>query len=445
MKERFVKLIEDKKLLKKGDGIVLGVSGGADSMAMLHLFYSIREEYGLHLHVVHLNHMFRGKDADNDEQYVKEICDKWNVECFSFRRNVSEIARENRICFEDAGRNERYGLFEEIRINTNSQKIAVAQNKNDQTETVLMHFFRGSGLEGLTGIEFSRKDFVIRPVMIFLRSEIEKYCEENGIIPRIDKTNFQSDYRRNKIRLELIPYIEENINPQIIDSIFRSTELLSSDKEFIKKIVAEKYSEISRRSDNEIIFDIDKLNSLDYAIKSRIIRKAIKTIKGDLKEVTQSHVSEILELIENKRTGSQKILFGKIYFLISYEDLIVSEKEKSDSFKKGKLEITEIAIEKLENYNLGFGKIAIDKEKVRGEIFIRNRLPGDKFVPIGGTGSKKLKDFFIDMKIQREKRDLIPIICDEEKIIWVVGFRQDERFKIDNTTSKVLILQYYQL
>jgi len=445
MRERFIKLIENKKLFKKGDSIVMGVSGGADSMAMLHLFYSIREEYELHLHVVHLNHMFRGKDADADEEYVKEMCIKWDIECFTFKKNISEIAKENRICFEDAGRNERYGLFEKIRKKTKSQKIAVAQNKNDQTETVLMHFFRGAGLEGLTGIEFLREDFVIRPVMIFLRWEIEKYCEENGIIPRVDKTNFQSDYRRNKIRLELIPYIEKNINPQIIDSIFRSTELLSSDKKFIVKVVEKEYCEIAKEMEGKVVLDIEKLNSLDYAIKSRIIRKSIKYIKGNLKEVAQSHVFEILDLVHNNRTGNRKILFDKIHFLVSYGELIVCKEETFGSFKKGKLEIIETTIDKLENYNLGLTKIAIDKDKVKGDILIRNRLPGDKFIPIGASGSKKLKDFFIDMKIQREKRDLIPVICDAEDIIWVVGFRQDERFKIERTTSKVLILQYYQL
>ncbi len=438
MKEKFIDTIKKNKLLKKGDRIVLAVSGGADSMCMLRLFCEIRCDWDLTLNVVHLNHGFRGEESDSDAKYVEKKCKEWGVGLHSFYLDIQSMAKSENLGFEDVARRERYRLFFEVMKKTNSQKIAVAQNKNDQAETFLLHLIRGSGLEGLTGIKYVRQDDVIRPILDLSREEIELYCKQNGIIPCVDSTNTDTKYTRNKIRHDILGSMK-SINPSVIDNIVKTMSVLTEENKIIDDIVEYGYRNSSSFKDGIVIFDIDNFNDNSKAVKRRLLRKAIEKVRGNLKDINFNEIEEIIELANARKTNTKKI-YKSLISEVSYGKLLIYTKI-SKSIKNYELDIVEMNIDEFKNYKLKKGEIAIDRDSVDGNLYIGYRELGDKFQPIGMNGTKKLKDFFIDNKVPVSKRDYIPIVKDDSGIVWVVGYRQSDRCKIRNHTLNVFILR----
>ncbi len=444
IKNKFLETIQSHALIKKGDRIVLGVSGGPDSMCMLHLFCSIREEWSLSLYAVHLNHQFRGEASDSDALYVEEKCREWSVPLYSFSSNVEEVASTLKTSFEDAGRKERYRLFFEVLNEVQANKIAVAQNRNDQAETVLMRLIRGSGLEGLTGIDYSRKDGVIRPVLDLTREEIEDYCESNGLLPRRDHTNDDVQYTRNKIRKNILTQMQ-SINPSVVDNIVNTRHLLEDEQELLRSVTNKAYVEMVEISGDGSAILLEPFNKQPVGLKRRLIRKCIEEIRGHLTDVTYDEVEAVIQLATRKRTGSKKNYHGNLTFEISYDKLFVylgKREIRKDDFT---LKVREMTREEFDDYRLLADEIAVDKGKLTGALVIKSRQPGDKFNPTGLRGQKKLKDFFIDKKIPRDERNNIPLVWDDAGIVWIVGYRQDRRYVVDDNTSKVLILQCMKL
>ncbi|WP_053955564.1 tRNA lysidine(34) synthetase TilS [Inediibacterium massiliense] len=459
MLKKFLKTIQEHKMIQRGDGIVIGVSGGPDSICLLHLLCKIQKEYDLKLYVVHLNHQFRGDAADQDAAYVEKICKKLNIPAFIYTRNVEEYSKDRGITFEEGGREIRYDLFEEVLKKTKSKKIAVAQNMDDQAETVLMRLMRGSGLEGLCAISYVRDEKIIRPILDISRYEIEDYCEKNNLHPRIDHTNLETIYTRNRIRLEFIPYIQKYFNPNIKETLSRTANVLREDKNFIEDYQKDVYDIIVKRRDKEICIDKILLKRQHRAIQKRILRQAIWEMVGNLKDIQMKHIQSIINLVEKNNLGNKIDLPRGLWVRIEEEYLIFSIEKKE--------------IEKYDfEYNINIGEILylqetsseifshimdrkdlkqiskedhvklFDYDKIRGNLVIRNRKDGDRFFPLGMKGSKKLKDFFIDEKIPKQKRDEIPLICDEKEIMWIVGYRVSEKYKIDQDTKKILVMSY---
>lgn len=458
MKEKVINVIYKYNLIEKDDKIVVGVSGGPDSMALLYILNGIKDELGFNIYVAHINHGIRKEEADEDEKYVKYICSELSLPFHSTKVNMDEYAKENKLTSEEAGRAIRYDFFNRILNDIGGGKIAVAHNKNDQAETLLMRFFRGTGLEGLRGMEYKNAN-IIRPLLDVSREEIEKYCSDNDISVRIDRTNLEPIYGRNKTRLEVIPYIAQNYNKGIVDTLARTSKLMQMDSEFILGIVEKKYKKVVvEESQNSIVLDIDNLKKEHYCIKSRIIRQSIEKINGSLKGIEEKHISNIFNLMEENLTGKNINISNNIIIKISYGNMII---EKENKLRKvlfryplhiGKpvyidelnaaiisnvLPISEVDIKYINRFIKYF-----DYDKIKGVLHIRNRKDGDRFAPLGMHGSKKLKDFFIDEKIPRDQRDSIPIIEDNGKIIWIVGHRISEEYKVSNDTSKVLVLEY---
>ena len=328
MEQKILDVIQKYNLIKNGDRLVLGVSGGPDSMCMLNILNNIRKNDAINLQfnivVAHVNHMIR-EEADSDEQYVKNYCEKNNIEFYSKSIDVQKIGNNMKIGTEEAGRNARYEFFDEILELTNSNKVAIAHNKNDKIETIFMNLFRGSGLLGLKGIEVKNGKY-IRPLIECERTEIEKYCLENNLNPRIDKTNFDNTYTRNKIRNVVIPYIKKEFNPNIINTIDRLSELVSEEEEYIDKQVAKVYKDVlinENLPNKTIILDLKKFNSQEKVIKSRIVLYTITRIFGSSKGIEKIHIEDILKLC-SKNVGNKyltpnkntKVLInnGKIYF-----------------------------------------------------------------------------------------------------------------------------------
>lgn len=291
-------------LIELGDILVLGVSGGPDSITMLDILLKIQKtnQIPFHLVVAHVNHMIR-EEAIEDEEYVKKYCIKNDIQFYGKSIDVQKIANTNKISTEEAGRNARYEFFDEILQKIGGNKIAIAHNKNDKVETMIMNELRGCGIQGLRGIEPIRGKY-IRPLIECERKEIEEYCMENHIEPRIDKTNFENIYTRNKIRNIVIPYIEQEFNPNIIETMDRLSSLIIEQEEYIQKQVAEVYKEIVVEEkmdldDQYILLDLRKFNEQEKVIKSNVILYTITRLLGTTKGIEKIHIEDIIKLCGN--------------------------------------------------------------------------------------------------------------------------------------------------
>lgn len=460
MEERVWNTVCKYNLIQEDDNIILGLSGGHDSMFLLYLLMDIKKKIFFNLFLAHVNHGVRGEDALNDELFVKTIAKDLGLECFSIRADMSARAKEKNISQEEAGREIRYGFFRKIIKDLGKGKIAVAHNKKDQAETLLLRIMRGTGVDGLKGMDFKTGD-IIRPILDIDRWEIEKYIKDHAIKTVIDKTNLENIYSRNKVRLEMIPYIEENFNPNIVDTLFRLSESARVDNEFLESYTEDRYHKIlKKREKKKIVLKMDELLNEHMSIKKRIIRRAIFDLKTSLQGIEEIHVASVVDLFSKGQTGKKLNLPVKLIARVSYNDLII-EKEKlieANLSKPSKIEL-KFGENLLEGYNLKIYLEILDKKdlnlkktyrnikyfdynKIKDKLFIRTRLNGDAFIPFGMKGSKKIKDYFIDEKIPRQVREEIPLLVDEKNIIWVIGYRTSEIYRIDEETEKFLRVEY---
>lgn len=280
MKNKVIETIKKYKLIEAGDKIVLGVSGGPDSISMLNILNEIKDEFDFKIYVAHINHLIR-EEAIDDEKFVENYCKKNDISFFCKRAEVQKIAETQKIGTEEAGRNVRYEFFEEVCSKVGANKIAIAHNKNDKIETIIMHLLRGSGLSGLKGMQPIRDNKYIRPLIECERNEIEQYCEENKLEPRIDKTNFENEYTRNKIRNIVIPYIKNEFNPNIIEIIDRLSQVATDESDYIDNQAQNIYKKILvEKKEKEIILNWKEFNKQEKVIKNRIILYAVKQLLG---------------------------------------------------------------------------------------------------------------------------------------------------------------------
>ena len=460
MLDKVIEYIKENEIIKQGDKILVALSGGPDSVCLLHILHRLKEPFNLKLGAIHINHMLRGEEADNDEKYIIKLCDELGINHYVKRIDIEYVARDTNVSLEVAGRNERYKAFEKIREKYEYDKIAVAHNANDQAETVLMRIMRGTGLEGLTGIKSKRIDGIIRPILCLNRQEIEEYCEKNNLNPRIDASNYERTYSRNKVRLDILPYMKENFNKDIIDTLNRMTLLLQKDNEFIEEysnkcynIYCENYGEKIKVSKNLFEKEMD-------SIITRVLIRVFKEISNSYQNFEMKHIYEVVNLAK-KSTGKKLNLTNKIICENLYGDIIFSKEDKpkekiednevkinkDDIFNKVIFDDYTIRFEVVENKNkVEFSKNNLiklfDYDNIEKEIIIRYRKDGDKITPLGMNGSKKLKDIFIDLKIPREKRDTIPIVCFDDNISWVVGYKTSQLFKVTKNTNKILKITF---
>jgi len=309
VEEQVYNCIKRYNLINNGDIILVGVSGGPDSICLLHVLNSIKEKLGIKISVAHINHMIR-EEADLETKYVQEFCKNLGIECFVKKIDVQEFAKTNKLGTEEAGRNIRYEFFDEISKIKKANKIATAHNSNDKAETVLLNILRGSGISGLKGIEPIRESKYIRPLIETSREDIEEYCKQNNLEPKIDKTNLESIYKRNKIRNDLIPYIQKEFNPNIIKTINRLSEVTTEENEYLEKISENFFNEINvgasiacppieEFTQNEIILDLKKFNNLELVIKRRVILYTIRKVVGTTVGIEKVNIDEIIKLCQN--------------------------------------------------------------------------------------------------------------------------------------------------
>ncbi len=321
MKNKVLQTVKKYNLINAKDKIVVGVSGGPDSMCLLHVLNELKDELNIKLVVAHVNHMIR-KEADEETQYVRDFCEKIGIECYVKKIDVIEKSNMEKIGTEEAGRKARYNFFEEVKNNTNANKIATAHNANDNAETILMNIFRGTGTSGLKGIEPIRDGLYIRPIIECERKEIESYCELNNLEPKIDKSNFENVYTRNKIRNLVIPLIKEEFNTNIIEALNKLSILARQENDFIDDyvnslikddlLVKQDVKQIESNVDNvdTLTLDLRKFNKLEYFIKSKVVLYSIKLLFGSTQGIEKVHIDDIIRLCE-KNVGNKYLTPNK--------------------------------------------------------------------------------------------------------------------------------------
>ncbi len=458
--EKLLSIVNKYKLIEDGDKIVLGLSGGPDSVCLLHLLYRLKDVLDIEVYAAHLNHQIRGIEAQKDALFVSQICEDLGITSFVKSINVPQYCKEKGVSIEDGARTLRYEMFEEIKQKTKSNKIAIGHNLNDQAETILMRVMRGTGLQGLRGIEYIRDNGIIRPILDIERSEIEAYCKKYDLNPRIDKTNLETIYTRNKIRLELIPYMKDNFNPNVIESIVRMSKGLKSDSDYIEQEAKIKFKEVSDLNSYSVEINLEKYTNLHDAIKARVLRNGIKHILGDTNFIDQKHIEDLIEL-ENENKINKMITLPRGILAYRRKNIIILTTKEivsedidfcynipSNGFIKIKeldliLETQTMNIDRYKSIKTNKTSKGFDFSKVKGGIVVRSRKQGDKIKLV--AGSKKIKELFIDLKIPREDRCKIPVVTDEEGILCVGDYKTSENYKIDSKTKEVLKISFKKL
>ena len=304
MKEKVLETIQKYNLIEPGDKVVLGVSGGPDSMAMFYILKEFSQKMNFEIVVSHIHHGIR-KEATADEQYVEKWCKKLGVPFFVLHSKVEELAKAQKLGVEETGRKVRYEFFNQVVEKVGANKIAIAHNKNDNAETIIMNILRGSGSKGLCGID-AKQGKIIRPLIEISREEIEEFCTQANLEPRIDITNFENEYTRNKIRNIVIPYIKKEFNPNIVNGLERLSEIMKEQEEYIQSEAEKRYKNIlieeiksEGNEYNSIVLDLKKFNALPKIIEKKIILLAIQNIFGTIKRVEKIHLEDIMKLCSN--------------------------------------------------------------------------------------------------------------------------------------------------
>lgn len=462
MNEKIIKYIKKYKMINKNDKVLVALSGGPDSVCLLHMLYSLKDKLKIKLFAAHINHCLRGNEADEDEEYVKNFCKRLEIPCYVKRADINKIAEERKISSEMAGREVRYEFFDEIYNKYGLNKIAVAHNSNDQAETILMRIMRGTGLEGLIGIKPVRDNKYIRPILCLTREEIEYYCDKNNLNPKIDKTNLENIYSRNKIRLEMIPYIKKNFNSHIIATLNRLSSLSAIDEEYMDHVLEEKYKEFCRNSKDKIIIE-KKAFKEHKAILSRIIRKVYSKVSGNGYNFEMKHIDDLI-FLQTGETGREIHFPNDIIGKNVYGDIEIYKCKNKENFKIEKVFISKESLKNGKEFNLSekigydiyidiFSNKSIqfdnnslikyfDYDKIKEGITIRGKEDGDKIIPLGMRGSKKLKNIFIDSKIPKEERAKIPLVCFDNNIAWIVGLKVSDDFKVNKQTKNIIKLNF---
>ena len=444
----------ENNLIQNGDRVLVALSGGPDSVCLINILYELKKTFNIEIAAAHVNHMLRGEEAFKDEEYARDLCAALDIKFFSKRIDINEISKQRSISHELAGREERYKFFHLISKENGYNKIAVAHNANDQAETILMNIMRGTGIEGLCGIRNKRDGGIIRPILCLSREEIEYYCDLNNLNPRIDKSNLENVYNRNKVRLDILPYMKNNFNKDIIETINRMANLLQIDNDFIEKECNNYYKKYCTRNEKSLLISKSAF-SIEKAILTRIIKKALIEFTGKHTNFEMKHIYEIMELANNSTNKKINIPHGVVAENI-YGDIYLRFKEnKNKEFKEIILYKDELDCNSIDFENYGITFVIIDNkkniefsnnvlikffdyDKIKEKLIIRKRVNGDKMTPLGMKGSKKIKDIFIDLKVPIQKRDEAPVLCFDNEIAWLVGYKVSENFKITKDTKRII-------
>ncbi len=453
---RVLGTIRRYSMIEPRDRIGVAVSGGIDSVALLDILASQRQEFPIALTVLHLNHGIRGKEAARDQRFVQELSERYSLPYLDQEVDVPAFKKQNSLTLQEAARELRYLFFEQAMDTHNLDKVAIGQTADDQAETVLMRLVRGGGARGLKGIPPKREGY-IRPLIEVWREELLQYVRHQGLPFVQDSSNLKKDYLRTKIRYELLPALSE-YNPSIKERLLHLAEILGEDASFLEGLADEIAKGICM-ADHEVSISIPSLLSLPAALQARVLQHAFGRLaeRGTLE---YPHITSVMALIQGEG-GAKRVALPKGYWAKrSYDTLVLGRQEESPAGMAGEIELTIPGRTRLEGLGMELeaamaeGRLGpqaqadtafLDYHQLAFPLRCRTFQPGDCFIPLGMESPKKLKNLFIDLKIPRAERPRIPLVISGDAICWVAGWRIDERFKIRPDTKKTVKLSLRRL
>ncbi len=438
-------------MLSSKETVLVGLSGGPDSVCLLHVLSGLREEMSLSLYAAYIDHGLRPLETPGEIEFCKGLCKNLGIPLKVRSLNVSEYAVKRGLSKQEAARYLRYKAFEEIAAEVKASKIALGHNRDDQVETFFINVLRGTGPAGLSGIPPVRKN-IIRPLIERTRSEIQEFLEEEKINYIMDSSNLKKDYLRNWVRLSLIPELKK-VNPSMTETMTRMMDILREEEGYFDILVTKALMRmITRKRKDSIELFISPMETIEKVLLRRILRRVIAEMKG-LRRIGFTHIEDIIDLIKKGKAGDRLYLPDDLRVIKGYSTLIIT-KEPPIRINKyplpvpGEVFIKETGIiikarilDGVDDLGDGRYTLTLDADRTAQDLSIRARQKGDFFYPFGLGKRKKLQDFFVDEKIPRDERDSIPLVLSGNDIIWVTGLRGDERFKVTEHTKRFLRLE----
>jgi len=451
MQEKVEAYIRKYNMLQQGSRVVAAVSGGADSVCLLHLLVSFRRLFDLEIQTVHVHHGLRGEEADRDAQFVRELSKEWEVPCLVVYRDAAAYAREKGLSVEEAGREIRYKVFHEACGQADSTRIAVAHHQEDQAETILHNLFRGSGLKGLGGMAPVRGN-IIRPLLCIGRREIMDYLKEHGISYCQDSTNDSMDYTRNKLRHKVIPMACREINPGAVAHIAAAGERMRQAEAYFEKEAIRLWAEHGQEEAGEegrcrrLGIPAKAMTGFPDILQEYVVMQMIGKLSGSRKDISSVHVGQVLDLAQ-KGTGRWFTLpygirayreYGMVW-LEAGRNLGAGQPEMPLNHTSFSMECFPASVLKEKYQKIPEKKYTkwFDYDRIKGTLCVRTRQAGDYFTLKGGK-KKTVKAYMIDEKIPRAMRDRMPLLAEGHHVLWIVGCRISEFYKVTDETKQIL-------
>jgi len=463
--QRVLQFVRERELVGKKETLLVGVSGGPDSVCLLHVLASLREDLGVKLHVAHLDHALRGAESDADAEYVRSLARKLRILATIERRDVKAYRKEYRLSLEEAAREVRYAFFSEVARSLGTDIVAVGHTADDQIETIVMHLIRGTGLAGLRGMQplstlrtaDGTKLRIARPLLEVERKETEAYCAAQKLSPRTDSSNVLPNQLRNRVRSQLLPLLRE-YNPDIDEILLRLAGAAETDLEYIEAEVSKLWGDVVEEQQEGVAINRARFSQIHPALRGHLVRSALQRTLGDLQDIESVHVESIIEAL-GKPAGKKLSLPRGLAFHGDYEHgLITAKKTLASPFPalEGEYRLKVPGVTDLGGWRVKSSILArrskagvenrfksyFDLDVAGKELVVRGRKRGGRFQPLGMESPKKLQDFMVDAKIPRAWRDNVPLVCSPQQIIWVVGWRIDNRARVTDATKQVLCLEF---
>jgi len=463
LEPRVLHFIQEHRLVSSQQQLVVAVSGGPDSVCLLHILVKLQVELGIGLHVAHLNHQLRGTESEADARYVSNLARKFSIPATVEQRDVKAYQVQQHLSLEEAAREVRYNFLAQVAKSIGAERVAVGHTADDHIETILMHLIRGTGTRGLRGLQPSviwqsleNSLTIIRPLLPVSREETAGYCHYHQLMPRFDASNLSLSALRNRIRHQLLPLLE-SYNPRVTEALLRTAHIADNDLDFIDGEIGRVGGKIARKQGNTIVLDKAGFLKLPSALKRYLLRASIEQLLGNIKDIEACHIEEIIDALA-KPAGKRLSLPGGLIFAVEYDKYLLGPdlaalspfpilnaefplKVPGETQLPGwHVEATIIKREQVSEKDGDF-TACFDRDKTGDNLVVRSRKPGDRFYPLGMSEPKKLSEFMIDAKIPHAWRQRVPIVCSPGHILWVVGWRIDERVKVTGTTREVLRLK----
>ena len=449
LQTRITATIRTHRLFKPGDTLIVGLSGGADSTALLDLLATL-PAFPVRLVAAHMNHCLRGTDSDADEQFCRGIAAHYRIPFEARRVDVMGLAKAYHLNLEDAGRRARISFFDELFTTWQAAAVVLAHHADDQAETFLMRLLRGSGMTGLTGIPWRNGRGYIRPLLDINRIEIEAYLAERQLEWREDSSNLDTGFLRNRIRHELLPLLEQ-YNPAVRKALATAAGILSEEDALLAEQTRQAAEQVCCFSDCDATCNIPLLLSLPPALQRRLVRLMLARLAGSLEHVTHRHLENILKMLAASRPNLRTSLPRGLVAVKEYDTLVIKPlDETGDDVREvtihgpGCYELPGGCVLRIEITKQPFNPGAhpstafFDSERVPFPWQVRTFRPGDRIQPLGMNGRKKVKDIFIDEKVPRSRRTVTPLVFCADELIWVVGLRTSHLARVDSHSSRIV-------